>query len=112
MIRILGLVLSAVAVLSVLSCSEKTPTLTSDGQGGYKDSKTEVSYRGSTLKRIKGNTVIFRDDLILQVVLRLIGVGRASVGYFGLTVFVSALTVGGQGRRFFTAGQYGQYSNG
>lgn len=47
MIRILGLVLSAVAVLSVLSCSEKTPTLTSDGQGGYKDSKTEISYRGA-----------------------------------------------------------------
>lgn len=47
MIRILGLVLSAVAVLSVLSCSEKTPTLSSDGQGGYKDSKTDISYRGA-----------------------------------------------------------------
>lgn len=45
-IRILALLLSALAALSVTSCSQ-TPTLSSDGQGGYKDSKTEISYRGA-----------------------------------------------------------------
>lgn len=45
--RILALLLSALAVLSVASCSKQTPTLSSDGQGGYKDSKTDISYRGA-----------------------------------------------------------------
>ena len=44
--RVLALALSAIALFSAVSC-EKTPTLTSDGQGGYKDSKTAISYRGA-----------------------------------------------------------------
>ena len=44
--RVIALALSVIALFSSVSC-KKTPTLTSDGQGGYKDSKTEISYRGA-----------------------------------------------------------------
>ncbi len=46
LVRLLALTLSLIAAIATVSC-KKTPTLSSDGEGGYKDSKTEISYRGA-----------------------------------------------------------------
>lgn len=45
--RIFALLFAAFMLMSVASCSEKVGVLASDGDGGYKDSKTEISYRGA-----------------------------------------------------------------